>query len=66
MLKSKITGLIRLLRPELPFAAGVTVLMGEMVALGGLPSVREALLGFTCAFLLSASALTLNLSLIHI
>ena len=49
-----------LFRPELPFAAGVTVLMGEIVALGGLPSAREALLGFTCAFLLSASALILN------
>jgi len=34
--------------------------MGEIVALGGLPSAREALLGFTCAFLLSASALILN------
>jgi len=49
-----------LFRPELPFAAGVTVLMGEIVALGGLPSVREAFLGFICAFLLSASALILN------
>lgn len=53
-------GLIRLLRPELPFAAGVSVLMGEMIALGGLPSAREALLGFVCGFALSASALILN------
>jgi geranylgeranylglycerol-phosphate geranylgeranyltransferase len=60
MLRTKITGFIRLFRPELPFAAGVTVLVGEMVALGGTPSAREALLGFTCAFLLSASALILN------
>ena len=60
MSKTKIIGLIHLFRPELPFAAGVTVLMGEVVALGGLPSVREALLGFACAFLLSASALILN------
>jgi geranylgeranylglycerol-phosphate geranylgeranyltransferase len=60
ILRRKLTGLIRLFRPELPFAAGVTVLMGEIVALGGLPSAREALLGFTCAFLLSASALILN------
>ena len=58
--RTRISGLIRLFRPELPFAAGVTVLMGEMVALGGLPSAREALLGFTCVFLLSASALILN------
>jgi geranylgeranylglycerol-phosphate geranylgeranyltransferase len=60
LLKTKVTGLIRLFRPELPFAAGVTVLVGEMVALGGLPSVRQALLGFICVFLLSASALILN------
>ena len=60
MFRIKITGFIRLFRPELPFAAGVTVLMGEIVALGELPSAREALLGFTCAFLLSASALILN------
>lgn len=60
MLKRKVAGLIRLFRPELPFAAGVTVLMGEIVAFGGLPSAREAFLGFTCAFALSASALILN------
>lgn len=60
MIRTKINGLMRLFRPELPFAAGVTVLMGEIVALGGLPSTQEALLGFTCAFLLSASALILN------
>jgi len=60
MLRTKISGLIHLFRPELPIAAGVTVLMGEIVALGGLPSAREAFLGFTCAFLLSASALILN------
>jgi geranylgeranylglycerol-phosphate geranylgeranyltransferase len=44
MFRRKVLGFIRLFRLELPFAAGVTVLMGEMVALGGLPSVREALL----------------------
>jgi hypothetical protein len=33
MLRNKFIGLIRLFRPELPFAAGVTVLVGEMVAL---------------------------------
>ena len=60
MLRKKLTGFIRLFRLELPFAAGVTVLVGEMVALGGTPSAHEALLGFACAFLLSASALILN------
>ena len=60
MLRNKIKGLIHLFRPELPFAAGVTVLVGEMVAMSGLPSVRQATLGFACVFLLSASALILN------
>jgi len=59
-IRKKIQELVRLFRPELPFAAGVTVLVGEMVALGGLPSMRQAILGFTCVFLLSASALILN------
>lgn len=56
----KFTGFIRLIRPELPFAAGVSVLMGEIITLGGLPSTRQALLGFICGFTLSASALILN------
>jgi geranylgeranylglycerol-phosphate geranylgeranyltransferase len=60
MKSNKLLGFIRLFRPELPFAAGVTVLVGEMVALGGLPSTQQALLGFTCVFMLSASALILN------
>jgi len=60
MLRINVIGIICLFRPELLFTAGVTVLVGEMVALGGLPSMRQALLGFTCVFLLSASALILN------
>jgi len=58
--RNKLFGLIRLFRPELPFAAGVTVLVGEIVAKDGLPSMQAALLGFICVFLLSASALILN------
>jgi geranylgeranylglycerol-phosphate geranylgeranyltransferase len=60
MNRTKIIGILRLFRPELPFAAGVTVLVGEMVVLGGTPSAPQALLGFTSVFLLSASALILN------
>jgi geranylgeranylglycerol-phosphate geranylgeranyltransferase len=60
MIRNKFTGFFQLLRLELPFAAGVSVLMGEIIALGGLPSTREALLGFICGFTLSASALILN------
>ena len=56
----KIKGLLKLFRFELPFAAGICVLMGEMLALGGLPPIREALLGYFSVFFISASALILN------
>jgi geranylgeranylglycerol-phosphate geranylgeranyltransferase len=59
-LKQKARGIIRILRPELPFAAGVCVILGEIVALGGLPPFREALLGFLCGFFISGSAIVLN------
>ena len=58
--KTKVVGLLRLFRFELPFAAGVSVLIGELLALGTFPTVREAVLGFTSVFLLSAAALILN------
>ncbi len=57
---NKLRGLIRLFRPELPFAAGICVLMGEIIALGSFPTIREAALGFVCGFFLSATALILN------
>ncbi|MCF8001911.1 MAG: UbiA family prenyltransferase [Halanaerobiales bacterium] len=56
----KIKGLIELLRPELPFAAGLCVIMGEIITLGSVPSVRELFLGFTWGFFLSGSAMILN------
>jgi geranylgeranylglycerol-phosphate geranylgeranyltransferase len=60
MIYKKIKGTIQLFRPELPFAAGVCVILGEIIASGGLPPLRELLLGFACGFFLSGSALTLN------
>ncbi len=56
----KIKGLIELLRPELPFAAGVCVIIGEIITLGGLPSMSEIFLGFIFGFFLSGSAMILN------
>ena len=56
----KARGFIQLFRPELPFAAGLCVVLGELVALGTFPSLREALLGFVCGFFLSGSALVSN------
>jgi geranylgeranylglycerol-phosphate geranylgeranyltransferase len=60
MISKKIKGAIQLFRPELPFAAGVCVILGEIIALGKAPPVREVCLGFFCAFFLSGAALTLN------
>lgn len=57
---SKATGLIRLFRPELPLAAGVSVVLGQLLALGALPALRQVALGFTAVFCLSAAALILN------
>ena len=56
----KIKGLIKLLRPELPFAAGVSVILGEIITLGNLPSLSELFLGFMWGFFLSGSAMILN------
>lgn len=60
MISKKIQGTIQLFRPELPFAAGVCVILGEIIASGGMPPLREFVLGFACGFFLSGSALTLN------
>lgn len=56
----KFRGLFRLFRFELPFAAGVCVLLGQLLALGRPPTVRQAALGFLGVFFVSAAALILN------
>ena len=43
-------GLFRLVRFELPFAAGVTVVVGEMLALGRFPNFEQLALGFLGIF----------------
>jgi geranylgeranylglycerol-phosphate geranylgeranyltransferase len=59
-MRQKLIGIIQLFRPELPFAAGVCVVLGEIIALGKFPAIQPLLLGFACGFLLSGSALILN------
>jgi len=56
----KIKGLIELLRPELPFAAGICVIIGEIIAPGSFPPFPELFLGFIWGFFLSGSAMILN------
>jgi geranylgeranylglycerol-phosphate geranylgeranyltransferase len=53
-------GVMRLFRPELPFSAGICVVLGELLALGGIPPLWEMLLGFFSYFFISATALILN------
>ncbi|MBA4407211.1 prenyltransferase [bacterium] len=60
MLRRKLRGLFRLFRFELPFTAGVCVILGELLALGRLPAVTEIALGFLSVFFISSTALILN------
>lgn len=56
----KMKAIIRLLRVDLSFAAGICVVIGEIVAVGGFLSLTEIILGFTVGFFISTSALILN------
>lgn len=60
MLNRRISGMIRLFRPELPLAAGICVTTGQVLALGRLPHVLTGFLAFASVFFLSASALIFN------
>jgi geranylgeranylglycerol-phosphate geranylgeranyltransferase len=56
----KVKGLFRLIRFELPFSAGVCVVMGQLLALGKFASLAETVFGFLSVFSISASILVLN------
>jgi len=56
----KIKGIFRLIRFELPFSAGVCVLMGQLLALGEFATLTISILGFLSVFSISASILVLN------
>ena len=57
---NKIKGLLKLLRFELPFSAGVCVVMGQILALGKIAPVFITFSAFVSVFLISASILVLN------
>jgi geranylgeranylglycerol-phosphate geranylgeranyltransferase len=57
---NKIVGLLRLIRFELPFSAGVCVVMGQLLALEKFASAFTIISGFSSIFLISASILVLN------
>jgi geranylgeranylglycerol-phosphate geranylgeranyltransferase len=60
MTTAKIKGLVRLFRFELPLAAGICTLLGELFALGALPAASALIFGFLSVFCISAAALILN------
>ena len=59
-LGSKLRGVSAILRPELPLAAGMCVVIGQFLALRAAPPVESLALGLACGFLLSASAISTN------
>jgi len=59
-LQQKIKGMLQIIRPELPLAAGMCVVIGELLALGRLPSPGTVILGFGLGFFLSSSAMIFN------
>ncbi len=60
MFRKKIAAIMQIFRPELPLAAGICVVIGEVLALGAFPPLRALGLGFACGFFLSGSALITN------
>jgi geranylgeranylglycerol-phosphate geranylgeranyltransferase len=60
MFRARMLGLFRLFRFELPFTAGVCVILGELLASGKIPGSTEIVLGFLSIFFISAASLILN------
>ena len=52
--------MLGLLKPELPVAAGVCVVVGQAMALGKMPEASLALLGFLIGFLISGAEMVSN------
>jgi len=59
-LRAKARAISDLVRTELPVTAGICVVAGEILALGGIPPVSTAVLGFATGFFISGSAMITN------
>jgi len=57
---AKVRSLLGLLKPELPMAAGICVIVGQALALGEMPGIDIAFLGFLIGFLISGSEMVSN------
>jgi geranylgeranylglycerol-phosphate geranylgeranyltransferase len=60
MTTRKVRALFRLFRFDLSFSAGMCVLLGELLALGHVPSINLMLSGFLSVFFIAAATLILN------
>jgi geranylgeranylglycerol-phosphate geranylgeranyltransferase len=56
----KARGISDLLKTELPAAAGICVVAGQILALGGMPSLADAVLGFLTGFFISGALMITN------
>ncbi len=56
----KMKALILIVRPELPIAAGICVVVGQVIAQGKFPPIATIALGFALGFFLSSSAMVFN------
>lgn len=59
-MENKTKALIEIIRPELPIAAGVCVIVGQVIAQGKFPAIATVALGFGLGFFLSGSAMVFN------
>jgi geranylgeranylglycerol-phosphate geranylgeranyltransferase len=59
-IQQKSRAMIQLIRPELPIAAGICVVVGQAVALGKFPPIAMLGLGFALGLFLSSSAMIFN------
>jgi geranylgeranylglycerol-phosphate geranylgeranyltransferase len=56
----KIKAVSDLVKPELPLAAGICVVAGQLLAMGSLPSLAEAAPGFLTGFFISGALMITN------
>jgi geranylgeranylglycerol-phosphate geranylgeranyltransferase len=58
--QAKIKAFLDLLKPELPIAAGICVIAGEIIGLGHAPTITQLFLGFLTGFAISGAAMMSN------
>ena len=59
-IKGKVQAFSDLLKPELPLAAGICVIAGEIISSGYLPTFARLLLGFLTGFFIAGTAMITN------